>query len=506
MKTDIKFLYAAFAVSLMSASCTEDNGNYDYTDIGTVTLEIEADHTVMYGERLQMEPKKLKFENTSEADYDWSWEIAPRVTNSVPQYREIADTKVLDIPEFQSEIGSYTLRLSAIHRSTGVRTMAYCDFKVDNGLSRVYLLLTRQPSGEFDLEAVTYPGGIARYHQYSLMNGQTIPDAERLFYLNPSSSRDERLYMALSEGCQALSPIDLTYQGDASALFFDTPKRVHVTYMYTDVMDGKDQFMVNDGGIYHTDNWQTPYKAKVRCVLPDGSNYSITGTGTIQNSSGRARYAWYDGLNGRFIEWNFGYGANYIQPLTTTSGVAQSAFDPQNIDKKFVTSICGKPDRMWVLFEDDGGDLWLYTFKDGAGVYYNVIIQPAEPPLKLDDTTAALFRRATAFCAVKSADKFYYAVDNNIWIYNAATHRTEAEPFYTSPDPAMRFSKINYETSYNPEVTFAGNSNGHGTFFRIRVDDLGRIADPTETFPEPVMSYDGFGEITDFVYKYKSNN
>lgn len=72
MKTDIKFLYAAFAVSLMSASCTEDNGNYDYTDIGTVTLEIEADHTVMYGERLQMEPKKLKFENTSEADYDWS--------------------------------------------------------------------------------------------------------------------------------------------------------------------------------------------------------------------------------------------------------------------------------------------------------------------------------------------------------------------------------------------------------------------------------------------------
>ena len=151
MKTDIKFLYAAFAVSLMSASCTEDNGNYDYTDIGTVTLEIEADHTVMYGERLQMEPKKLKFENTSEADYDWSWEIAPRVTNSVPQYREIADTKVLDIPEFQSEIGSYTLRLSAIHRSTGVRTMAYCEFKVDNGLSRVYLLLTRQPSGEIDL-------------------------------------------------------------------------------------------------------------------------------------------------------------------------------------------------------------------------------------------------------------------------------------------------------------------------------------------------------------------
>ena len=164
MKTNISILGAALSAVLMSVSCTEDNGNYDYTDTGSITIEIEPDATVMYGEHLQMEPNKVEYENSSEADYDWSWEIARMVTSSVPEYKLIADTKVLDIPEFQAEIGSYTLRLSAIHRHTGVRTMAYCDFKVDNGLSRVYLLLTKQPGGEYDLEAVTYPGGIARYN------------------------------------------------------------------------------------------------------------------------------------------------------------------------------------------------------------------------------------------------------------------------------------------------------------------------------------------------------
>lgn len=503
-----KLYYTALAISaiILSASCAEDNGNYDYSDIGTVTLSIEPEITVMYGEQLHAEPVKLEFKNTSENEYDWSWEIARTVTNSVPEYQEIADTKIVDIPEFQAEIGNYTLRLSAIHRATGVRTMAYSNFKVDNGLSRVFLLLTKQAGGNCDIEAVTYPGGIPRYHQYSMMNGTTIQNAERLYYINPHTSRDERLYVALADGAQALSPIDLTYQGDADELFFDTPQRVHVTYIYTDRMDGRDQFMINDGGIFHTNNVQTPYKAKVRCALQDGSDYNITGVGTIENSSGRARYAWFDDLNGRFIEWNFGYGADYIQPLTTDANIAATTFDPQNIDKKFYQGISGKEDKLWILFEDSDTNLWLYTFKDGAGVYYNVIIQPAEAPLKLDATTNDLFKRATAFCAVKTTDKFYYAVDNSIWIYNAATHKTEDEPFYTHPDPDMRFTKINYETKNNPEVTLAGNSNGHGTFFRIRVDDFGRIAAPTENFPEPVMSYDGFDEIIDFVYKYKSNN
>jgi len=503
MNKQINMWGAALLSVLLLGACYDDNGNYDYSDIGTVSLEITTDTIVMYGEDLKMEPKKVDFQNTSEGEYEWSWELAHSVMGKVPEYTEIAHTKVLDIKNFQAEIGAYDLRLSAIHKKTGVRTMAYCDFKVDNGLSRVYLLLSKQDNGEYDIDAVTYPGGQKRMNQYSQMNQETIPDAERLFYVNSTSTQDERLYLTQAENGETLSPIDLTYQGTADDWFFESPAPMHVTHLLTDEEAIK-QFIVCSGGIYYMDNWSTPLKARVRCPLQDGSEYHISGVGTMHNSSGRGRYAFYDELNGRFLEWNFSYGGDYIQPLTTTNDVVNRAFDPQRVGKKFYADISGKEDRLWFLFEDDSNDLWLYTFEDGAGVYYNVIIQPAAAPFKLDADTQEQFKKATAFCAVKTADKFYYAVDNVIWIYNTATHKTEEEPFYTSPDTDMRFTKIFYRDKDEQEITFAGNSKGKGTFYRAKVDYLGRMAAPTEEEKEPFKSYDGFGEIRDFIYKYKA--
>lgn len=504
MRKRINIWGAGLLSLLLLGACYDDNGNYNYSDIGTVSLEITADTTVMYGEDLKLEPKKITYQDTSEDQYEWSWELAAKTTSNVPEYKEIAHTKVLDIVNFQEEIGQYDLRLSAIHKATGVRTMAYCKFTVDNGLSKVYLLLTKQDNGEYDIDAVTYPGGKKRMNQYSLMNGETIRNAERMFYVNSSFSRDERLYLAQTENGQTLSPIDLTYQGTANDWFFEAPARIHITHILTDD-EARDQFMICDKGIYYMNNVNSPLKANVRCSLQDGTDYSITGVGTMHNSSGRGRYAFYDELNGRFIEWNFSYGTYYIQPLATATDIAATTFDTQNIGKKkFYTDISGKEDRLWILFEDENSDLWLYTFKDGAGVYYNVIIQPSEAPLKLDAEMQEQFKKATAFCAVKTADKFYYAVDNTIWIYNAATHKTETEPFYTSPDTNMRFTKIFYRDKDEQEITFAGNSNGKGFFYRAKVDYLGRMATPTEEEKEPFKSYDGFGEIKDFIYKYKN--
>lgn len=505
MKTSyIKHIGMPLLGLLMLGACTEDNGNYTYNDLGKVTLQITPDTIVMYGEDLTMKPRKDLYEGTSEAEYDWSWEIAPIANGVVPEYREIASTKEMNIPNFQEEIGAYNLRLSAIHRATGVRTMAYCNLKVDNGLSRIFLMLTHQAGGDYDLEAVTYPGGVSRFHQYSYMNGgATISDARQLVYLNSFHRQDERLYILGSQKGQTISPVDLVYQGTTDDIFFEPASSYSISHILMD-REGRNEFVVSDGGIHFVDNIETPVKARVRCRLQDGTDYNITGVGEILHAGGRASYAFYDELNGRLLEWNDGYGAKYIQPLTVTSSVINSAFDPQAIDKKLFASITGHESRLWMLFEDKDNALWLYPFKDGGTAYYNVRVTPAAPPVKLDATTAAAFRNATAFCPVRTlTNKFYYAVDNTIWIYNADTGRTEDTPLYTSPDPDMRFSKILYRERATQEVTFAGNSHGQGTFFRVSVDNFGIQAEPTDEDPDPVKIYDGFGEIIDFVYKYK---
>lgn len=478
-------------------ACYDDKGNYDYDDLGEVVLKIKASETVMYSDSLGIVPE-VSFKRTTEDQYDWSWEISEPTINSVPVYKEIADTKILCIKDFREKIGTYDLRFSAIHRLTGTRTMAYCKLVVDNGMSKAYLLLNRQPDGGYDIDAVTYPEGNVRRNKYTLINGSTVADAERLFYVNSSYSYDERLYLVQQGGGQTLSPIDLAYQGNATDWFFEAPEKLQITHLLTD-MAARDQFLICNGGIYYMNNVNSPLKALGRSRL-DEQDYNITGAGSILNSSGLGRYAFYDEKNGRFLEWKFDYGKYFLGLLEAD---ASAPFNPQQINKHFVADISGKEDRLWCLF-DDGTDMWLYTFEDGAGVYYNVTLSPYEAPVKLSADMREVFQNATAFCALKTADKFYYAVDNTIWIYNAQTHKTETEPFYSATDSKMRFSKIFYRDKDDPEITFAGNSEGKGYFYRVKVDYYGRIAGPTEKEPEPFKTYDGFGEIKDFVYKYKA--
>lgn len=497
MKNNIKTIFVAVCTCLLWA-CYDDQGNYDYTDIGEVTLKIKASETVMYGDSLGIIPEQTLFVGTTEAEYDWVWEISKKTTGSVPVYKKIADTKVLCIRNFYEEVAEYDLRLSAIHRATGVATMAYCKLVVDNGFSRAFLLLTRQADGGYDVDAVTYPGGVVRPGRYSLVNQSTVSDAERLFYVNSAQTKDERLYLTQKRGGQTISPIDLAYQAEAEDWFFEAPEDLHEISLWSDG-NSRDQFLVCNGGIYYMNNMNAPLKATLRSTI-DEKDYEISGVGKMQNSSGLGRYAFYDKKNGRFLEWKFGYGENFLGLL---KGEAADAFDPQAINKNFVADIGGKEDRLWFLF-DDGADLWLYTFKDGAGVSYNLTLKPYERPVKLDAAMRETFLRATAFCAVKTADKFYYAVDNTIRIYDAARHVTEAEPFYTSPDEKMRFVKIIYQDKTEAEVTFAGNSEGKGFFYRVKVDYYGRQTTPTEQEPQPFKMYDGFGEIKDFIYKYKA--
>ena len=490
-------LYSIVLCSLFVWSCYDDKGNYDYSDLGEVVLEIENEETVMYGEALEMVPK-VTLKRTTEDQYAWAWEVALKTSSSVPEFKRIEETKVLNIDDFREEVGSYDLRFCAIHKASKVETYAYCKLTVDNGLSKVYLLLSQQANGQYDIDAVTHPGGIVRLNQYSLINNEYIPNAEKLFYVNSAQTRDELLYLTQTEGGKTISPIDLAYQGEADGWFFDAPEHLRVSHLVTDY-SARDQFMVCDGGIHYMNNVQVPLKASVRCRLDD-LDYNITGVGTMHNSSGLGRYAFYDDKNGRFLEWKFAYGQNYLGELTAD---ATAPFDPLKINKRFIQDISGKEDRCWFLF-DDGTDMYLYTFKDGAGVYYNVTLVPYEAPVKLDAALRETFSKATAFCALKTADKFYYAVDNVIWIYNASTHKTEPEPFYTDPDANMRFVKIYYRDKDEAEVVFAGNSGDEGHFYRIKVDYTGRLAEPTEKEPEPFKSYRGFGKVKDFVYKYKA--
>ena len=98
-------LYSIVLCSLFVWSCYDDKGNYDYSDLGEVVLEIENEETVMYGEALEMVPK-VTLKRTTEDQYAWAWEVALKTSSSVPEFKRIAETKVLNIDDFREEVGS----------------------------------------------------------------------------------------------------------------------------------------------------------------------------------------------------------------------------------------------------------------------------------------------------------------------------------------------------------------------------------------------------------------
>ena len=243
-------LYSIVLCSLFVWSCYDDKGNYDYSDLGEVVLEIENEETVMYGEALEMTPK-VTLKRTTEDQYAWAWEVALKTSSSVPEFKRIAETKVLNIDDFREEVGSYDLRFCAIHKASKVETYAYCKLTVDNGLSKVYLLLSQQANGQYDIDAVTHPGGIVRLNQYSLINNEYIPNAEKLFYVNSAQTRDELLYLTQTEGGKTISPIDLAYQGEADGWFFDAPEHLRVSHLVTDYSAHKQTSIPRNARSYH---------------------------------------------------------------------------------------------------------------------------------------------------------------------------------------------------------------------------------------------------------------
>lgn len=503
-----KFIYIinCFIASTLLYACYDDNGNYNYEDIGNIKFTLPIDTTIMYKNKLEITPRNISFENCNEDEFAWKWELAKNTGTQVPEYKELGNEKTLVIESLNEEIGKYVLRLSAIHKKTNVRTMNYCQLIIDNGLSRGFLALTKQSNGYYDIDAVTFPAGEIHLNQYFLKNEQYIENAKKLVYVNSGATRDERLYLFQEIGGQTLSPIDLSYQGEAESWFYEAPENIKMQGLYYDAQ-AKDQFFVTNGMVYHLDNWTQPLKASLPDTPVDGyENYQITGVGTIHNSSNLGRYAFYDGINGCFYEWNFGYGMNFLQKLKAETNEINNAFDPEHINKEFVTAITGKEDRLWIIFKDSNQDYWLYTFYDKAKVYYNVTITPYEKPVKLEGEVLELFKRATAFEAIKTVNKFYFAVDNNIYIYNADTHKIENTPFYTSEDTSIKFSKILYWDKYRQEIAISGNSHGKGIFYRILVDHQGRIMEENEelTNNDIFKTYSLSGEIIDFIYKYKS--
>lgn len=480
-------------------SCYEDKGNYDYKEIGKIVVEqpfgvteSSSSQIVMQDDTLRVVPV-LKLTNLTDEELEFRWDLAPANSRD-PNFEELSHDRILNVV-CKAAANKYDLRLCVTDKNTGVSTYAYYNLIVNSVTTRCLLLLCKAGENQFDISScpIQSTRGEVGKDLYSARNGGLLQDMEKLVYWN-NIHGEQFLWGLQTNGGVTLSAFDLTYHGDAGEWFFEKPAVIHPTNIYGDV-DGNDYFFLSDGGLYYLDNDLTPpFKARMREKVSDDKDYYVEAAANVAVRK-RRRYAFWDKLNGRFLQWS------YVDKALITFDVPDLAANPRTFDPNDMKGYTP-------LFLGDGIDKKSYNFflgPDGrvhmfcfTGTGSNIL--PGEH--RVLDAGVEL-DKADCIWAHRRFDMIYYAIDNVIYVFEPNSPIGAHRAVYTDPDSQMRFVDMFSYDSYETKIYVAGNSGKEGYLYRLFLDDSGDLTQPTEYQKEVVEKVGPFSEIVDMEYLLK---
>jgi len=481
-------------IALLNA-CYEDKGNYDYSDIGSVKVKVETEQAlqrIMMGKNLQITPV-YTMDKVDKKDLAFTWDIVASGATD-PAYKVLSNEEILDVPIVEAP-GQYSLRLAIRNTLTDVTYYGYYQVEVTTALSRSFLLLCEVGEHLYDIEAAPdFPTiGTVVHNLYSSINGEYIRDARKIVYRNNSLKYQDFLWLIQENGGQSLSPVDLTYHGEATDWFFEAPSQIKPLAILGDVM-GMTYYMVVNGNLYYIDNLKSPFKAGMPVQTRDEKEYDITGIATVMNASKYEDYVFWDQKGKRFLHWQS--KAKVLETMTGDEG----SFDPNQVGEMTPLFMGdGVKDRSYNFMKDVSGKIHLFAFKNASQSYYQVVATPYKHVV-LDDKLE--FDKATAVCASRKLDVIYYAVDNRIYLYDPMLN--DRRLVHEFADENLRFVDLYSKDAYDNRLIAAGNSGDTGYFFRIYLNMAGDLQEPSSEQPQPYDEVGPYPKIVDMEYKYKA--
>lgn len=478
------------------SSCYEDKGNYNYTDVGSIVVEYKKTssmHSVMMNNEIEINPDIITT-GFNEENFDYCWDISIETVKN-PEMKVLSRSKVFK-EVVREPANKYDLRLTITDRKTGIQAYGMYKLTVLSYTTRCFLLACKAPNGEYDISAapISDTRGEVGQNLFSMANdGKTIKDLTNIVYLNNISS-EQFLYVCQKDGGCTLSPIDLTYFGDHKSWFFETPEIVKPTTILGDA-DGKDYFILSDGGVYYIDNnLKPPFKARLREAMPDGTQYYCRTAARVRNRTKALGYGFWDELNHRFLTWE-----KSKKKLATIDAV-QGVFDPNAIPKNQTPIYLGdgSENLSYSIFKDENNALHFYIFKNTSTSTSTVTFIPFQ--YKKVTTTYGI-EKSTTICPSRKIDVIYYAIDNVIYCFDPVSNKNFE--FYRDEDTNMRFGELYSIDKYDGNIYAYANSGDKGYFYRIYANAAGELASPSETRPIPWDKVGPYANITEMEYLLK---
>lgn len=167
MKRTTLLYSTILSLGLLMGACAEDDGNYDYTPINSVTIEgLEEDLLVEAGSRLQLTPV-LNITDESNINLSYEWTIGETV---------VSTERNLDIALPPLDYGEHLCALTIRDLDNGMQYRMTFSLTITNPFNYGYYFLTRMDDGSTEMayipansedastaEDVMYATGVGEY-------------------------------------------------------------------------------------------------------------------------------------------------------------------------------------------------------------------------------------------------------------------------------------------------------------------------------------------------------
>ncbi|MDR1273793.1 MAG: hypothetical protein LBK12_04510, partial [Odoribacteraceae bacterium] len=171
-----KLILLPWALALITLSCNEDKGSYDYKEINEVQFSgIASEYTIPYLDTLRITPELAFSLDPGDADrYEYIWELGrPRYNSQVP----VVIGRERELNYFVNiNPGDYNLFMGVTDKQTGVRwtTVASSVVHVRERYGRGYIVIGEDEEGYAEIDMIAMPADTIVVK--GLLRGNGLPD------------------------------------------------------------------------------------------------------------------------------------------------------------------------------------------------------------------------------------------------------------------------------------------------------------------------------------------
>lgn len=512
MKKSFNISYIPLVLVFLLAACFDDKGNYDYTDLKDVVIDI-PEVTSNDGQinrdgysELALTPD-IKFNMGTKADeFDFEWSVYPQFPKS-DENDKYDPKKVIGKEQNLSwkidvAPGDYYLVLRVTHKVT----KAVVDYRfklVINTISGWVVYDEKNGSGDLhvirDNEIVPglseKQGGVV-YNCFSSSNdGEKLNGCKFLSWRNMRNVYDH-IFVWQENGLVKLNA--KTYEvetKDYTTMFYTPPTEfVPMFHYYQNPANGQLEFLMNNNEVYII-NWimmgQSEQFANPLKIFGQALKFAPFIAPIPASSGNTNRAVLYDpASNGSFktIATN-GSSAN-------SPSVVGGVYNPLNMNENGALKLNliamgqGRDGTTCAVFrnEKDNNRPWLYTAD----------FRKAETPLvlaKYDLETLENINKAEKFVFGNRGDIMFYAAESQVYVWPFGGEAKAILPAGSGKVVSMKLYTHSNNEEYTGRILFVATYDGNeGKVYKITFNELnGAILDTQE--------FKGFGKIVDMIIK-----